>query len=96
MEEITLKNLKSMLRAARELTDRLDRPEKIPDSCYRGDVSRWNFGYFLSRREAVGQDPRRILSRVYGKDSRQAAVYRRAMKLCRDYREIYGLKIKEF
>ncbi len=103
--ETIIKYISQLLQAAEELVNRVDHPEKIPDTCYRGDVSRWNFGYFLSRREKLGADALRragqqgglaqLIAEVYGDNSPQLAVYKRALALCSSYSAMYDLEIKD-
>lgn len=97
------RDVELLVQTAQELVNRVDHPERIPDTCYRGDVSRWNFGYFLSRREKLGTDItnqagadlKDVILHIYGDKSPEIKAYNRALVLCDDYKEMYGLTIKE-
>ena len=97
MDEKIITEADVLIKTAKELSDRIDNPQSIPDTCYRGDVSRWNFSYFISKANSLAERVKdnsltAALADIYGANSHELKIYNRAKKLCLDYKSVYGLE----
>ena len=67
----------------RELIASYDRPESLPDTCYRGDSLEWQYRRFISLAEKIN-------IKDLEKQPRYRDTIKRSMKIAKELGIIYG------
>lgn len=71
------------LSRCRELIASYDRPENLPDTCYRGDPLEWQYRRFISLAEKIN-------IKYLENQPRYRDAVKRSMKIAKELEIIYG------
>ena len=71
------------LSRCRELIASYDRPESLPDTCYRGDALEWQYRRFISLAEKIN-------IKDLENQPRYRDTIKRSMKIAKELEIIYG------